>query len=48
MGVRRNFSRGGQLGFSGGGDGLADEGEGAGGGVPPPAGGPGAGPRENF
>lgn len=36
------------LGFSGGGDGLGDEGEGAGGGVPPPAGGPGAWPPGKF
>jgi hypothetical protein len=36
------------LGFSGGGDGLGDEGEGAGGGYPPPAGGPGAWPPGKF
>jgi hypothetical protein len=36
------------LGFSGGGDGLGDEGEGEGGRVPPPAGGPGAWPPGKF
>jgi hypothetical protein len=36
------------LGFSGGGDGLGDEGEGAGGGYPLPPGVGGLGPRENF